>query len=180
MNKFLNNPKGTVAVIVFIILIAVLFWAERSKAEEATRFEFGPTTLSNEFSNGIAVMISETWDDRLLLGFGLVGEQTGKFKEGPVQISGNLMVQGMFLVQGPEKWEWSKPLELGLGVAWFQETNRALGRHMNFGIRLGYKKPDKWARWLPDMYSVLHYSNAGTGTPNSGQDFRLMFGYTFD
>jgi len=180
MKKLFNNNKSALYAIFALIALAVLFWANRSEADEVTRLEIGPTVLSGQYSDGVAVMVSEIFNDRYLIGFGLIGQQTGKFNEGDVQVGNNIMLQAQFLVQGPDKWAWARQIELGLGLAYFQETNRVFGRNLTFSLSLGYEKPDRWWRWLPDHYTYRHYSNAGSGSPNAGQDLLFMFGYDFD
>jgi hypothetical protein len=137
----------------------------------------GPTVLSGELSDGVALLISETWNDRYLLGFGLIGEQTGKFSEGDVFIGNNLFVRAQLLVSGPDKWAWARNIELGIGPAYLQNTNRALGSHFTINISIAFKTPRKG--WLPDRYTIDHFSNAGTAKPNAGQDIYVAIGYDF-
>ncbi len=179
-NKLFNNPKPAWYIIWALVIISVVFLATRAaKADEYTRASIGPTVLSGEFSDGVAIQLSQVFDEKYLLGFGLIGQQTGNFSEGPVQVGNNIMLQGQFLLQGPERWAWVEPFEIGLGLAYFQNKNRALGSNLTFSLSVGYERPQHWWRWLPDRITFRHYSNAGTATPNSGQDLPLMLGWDF-
>ena len=94
MNKlFNNNPTAKVLIGVFVVLL-ILFWVSRSNADEVTRFEIGPTAISGKFSDGVAVMVSEVFNDRYLIGFGLIGQQS---RDG-VQIGNNIMLRAQFRI----------------------------------------------------------------------------------
>jgi hypothetical protein len=45
-----------------------------------------------------------------------------------------------------------------------------LGKHLTVGIMLAVRRPDHWWPWLPQYVVASHESNAGSGTPNMGQD----------
>ena len=64
-----------------------------------------------------------------------------------------------------------KNWELGIGPAYFQNTNRALGKNLTWALSIGYKGK-KWA------FRLRHYSNAGSGSPNLGLD-GITVGYSF-
>ena len=63
---------------------------------------------------------------------------------------------------------------LGLGAAYFNRTNRALGSHFTAALSVEVQ-PQSNSPW---GLSYRHYSNAGSATPNMGQDM-LMVTYTF-
>lgn len=178
-NKLFNNPKPALYFIIALCIISVIFLAGRASAEDYTRAEVGPTFLSSEFSSGAAIQLSQVFDDKYLIGFGLVGQQTGKFNEGAIPIGNNIMAQAQLLLQGPEQWAWVEPIEIGLGLAYFQNKNRALGSNLTFSLSVGYERPQHWWSWVPDRITFRHYSNAGTAHPNSGQDLYLMLGWDF-
>ena len=175
-NKLFNNPKPAIYIIWAFVALLILFLIYNDAEASETRLEVGPTFLSTDPSHGVAVMISEVWADKFLVGFGLIGQQDGKFSEGTVFVENNIMVQGQFVVQGPARWSWSKDIEMGAGLAFFQNTNRALGLPLVFSLTLGYERPQRG--WRPDRFNYRHYSNAGSGSPNGGQDL-LMFGWDF-
>ena len=58
---------------------------------------------------------------------------------------------------------WNK-FELGLGAAYFQNTNRALGKHFVASAYGAYNFNEAWSLRL------RHFSNGGSGSPNLGQD----------
>jgi len=175
MNKLFNNNPTAKVLIGGLVVLLILFWANRSDAEGVTRFEIGPTAVSGKFSDGVAVMVSEVFNDRYLVGFGLIGQQTFRGE----QIGNNIMFRAQLLVQGPSKWAWSRNLELGAGLGYFEHQNKVLGSNLNFFLSLGYESPDHWSRWVPDRFTYDHASNSGSAHPNPGQDFIVMFGYDF-
>jgi hypothetical protein len=61
------------------------------------------------------------------------------------------------------------PLEIGLGVAFLQNTDVYNGSHGNFALQIAYR----FKRW-PVTLTVRHWSNAGTVQPNLGRDFALV------
>lgn len=63
------------------------------------------------------------------------------------------------------------PVDLGVGVALLQNTDRYNGSHANFSLKLAYT----YRRYFVEY---RHWSNAGTGKPNLGRDI-LFFGRKF-
>jgi hypothetical protein len=61
--------------------------------------------------------------------------------------------------------------EIGIGAAYFQNTNRALGKNLTWSLSLGFGG-EHWS------VRFRHFSNAGSGSPNLGQDL-LTIGYEF-
>ncbi len=161
-----NNPKsalyfiyGFIALFILVALVAV----KDAKAE--MRIEAGAAFLSAEYSDGAALFFSEVWDDKYLLGFGIVGNQKGEFSEGTIDVRSNMVVQAQRLVT-------YKRITLGIGPAYWQHTNRAIGSELLFALSLGVNVGKNW----DIMYR--HFSNGGTASPNSGQDL-LLIGYRF-
>jgi hypothetical protein len=169
-----NNKPDVVKILAILLtgFLIFLFWPDESKAEDVY-VEAGPTVLSGEYSEGMAVMVSGVWDDRWLLGFGVVGNQVCKCNEGEIAVGNNLMVQAQLLVRGPDVF-FLRHTQMGIGPAYFQEKNRALGRNLTVGLMVAVARPEHWWKWLPQDLVVRHYSNAGSGTPNMGQDVYPM------
>ena len=159
-NRFnpFNNDKPAVYIIWAFIALVVLFLAVAARAE--TEFELGATFMYSNYSDGSALMISETWDGKYLIGFGIVGDQKS---EGDV-VKSNMLVQAQRLVS-------YKDITLGLGVAGWQHESRLIGAKLGFSLSLGYALGNWNVRYR-------HYSNGGTAYPNSGQDI-LLVGYRF-
>jgi len=86
----------------------------------------------------------------------LVGSSTYGEAEQP----NNFALQGL-LVDGIGK------LDVGLGVAYLQNTDRYNGSSLNFALQLAYRLGDF-------KITVRHWSNAGTRAPNLGRDFVLL------
>jgi len=164
-NRFnpFNNPKPAIYFILGFIVLVALFLSFESKAE--THMEWGPTFASSEYSNGSALFFSEIWQDKYLVGFGLIGDQEGNFKEGTITVKSNMLVQAQRLVT-------YKKVTLGIGVARWQHTNRMLGDEFTFALSLSYALNSSW-----DI-RYRHFSNGGTASPNSGQDI-LLIGFRF-
>ena len=178
MNKLLNNKKPALYLILILLGLAALFLANRADAEEFTRVAIGPTAVSSQLSDGLALTVSQVWDDRYLLGFGLIGQQTFRRGTKEIQIGNNIMFRAQLLLQGPDKWAWARQIELGFGLAYLQEESVVLGSHLNFSLSVAYESPDDWQWWVPDRFTLDHLSNSGSAFPNPGLNM-LMFGYDF-
>ena len=154
--------EGKWLVIAFLIL---LFWFLATEAEAQTEIEVGATNLSGDWAGG-SLVLSETigkWS----FGGGYVSEQFVKTCERidcENDIDPNIFFQ-IHRVVKRNRWE------LGIGPSYFQNTNRALGKQLTWGLSVGY-------RWKRVAFRFRHYSNAGSGRPNLGQDM-LTVGYVF-
>ena len=167
-NKFnpFNNPKPAIYFILGFICLVVLFLFAAKDAKAETWIEGGATFLSSEYSEGAALFFSEVWgDDKYLIGFGIVGDQTGRFSKKPLAVKSNMVVHAQRLAT-------YRRVTLGLGIASWQHTNRALGDEFTFSLSMSYRLGENW-----DV-RYRHFSNGGTQQPNSGQDI-LFIGYRF-
>jgi len=172
-NRFnpFNNPKPAIYFILGFILLVVFFLAKESRAE--TNMEWGATFAGGKYTHGSAMFFSETWDDKYLIGFGLVGDQHRNFNvwsgntvsRQKITVGSNLMVQAQRLVT-------YKKVTLGMGVAKWQHTSRIFGDEFTFALSLSYNPNDSW------YFQYRHFSNGGTASPNAGQDL-LLIGYRF-
>lgn len=150
--------QGYWIVLAFVLLLAFMFWKEAKAAE----FEIGPAVLSGEYSEGGALMINEDFGN-WRIGGGYVSEQYCHCNW-PADLSSNIFFHGQRVVR-------YKALEAGIGAAYFQNTNRALGKNLTWSLSLGVGG-DHWS------VRVRHFSNAGSGKPNLGQDM-VTIGYRF-
>lgn len=141
------------------LIVMAFVWSKESSAVE---LEVGPTLLSGEYSEGGALLVTETVGKFSFAG-GYIYKQTCHCTD-PADLEENIFFQ----VQRVAVY---KKLEVGIGPAYFQNTNRALGKNLTFSLSLGYGG-EKWS------IRFRHYSNAGSGSPNLGQDM-ITVGYSF-
>ena len=150
--------QGYWIVLAFIVALALAFCHEAKSAE----FEGGPTILSGEYSEGGLLMITERigpWS----IGGGATSPQRCHCNW-PADLDTNIFFQGQRIVD-------YKKVELGIGAAYWQNTNRALGKNLTWSLSVGYGG-EHWS------VRIRHWSNAGSGKPNLGQDV-LTIGYQF-
>jgi hypothetical protein len=158
--------KPWMLVVLFIIMF-VLGLSNESKAESVATVEIGPTLLSGQFSKGVGLMVNQTWDNKWRLGMGVTTEQSVvPRKEALTEVRQNLWIHGQRVVSITEK------LDLGLGMAYFNAKTRWNGSNVVASLSIEYNFTDRWSA------SFRHYSNAGSASPNMGQDL-LVIGYTF-
>lgn len=172
-NRFnpFNNPKPAIYFIAGFIVLSALFLSCEAKAE--TRMDWGATFAGGKYTHGSALFFSEVWQDKYLVGFGLVGDQHRNFHvwhgnevfREKITVTSNMLVQAQRLVT-------YKKVTLGLGVAHWQHTSRILGDEFTFALSLSYNINRNW-----DI-RYRHFSNGGTASPNAGQDI-LLIGYRF-
>jgi hypothetical protein len=149
---------GLWIILAFLLVLAFFFYNEANAAE----FEVGPGLLSGEYSEGGALIFTERvgmWS----IGGGYISKQYCHCTL-PDSIKENIFFQGQRIVE-------YKRAEIGIGAAYFQNTNRALGKNLTWSLSFGYGG-EHWS------VRFRHFSNAGSGTPNLGQDI-LTLGYLF-
>lgn len=157
LTKYLpfNNPAPALVLIAAFI---VLFFSIRSCEASETMLEAGVGFLSAEYSQGQYILVSERFaEGKYEVGFGVWGDQECKCNEGRVDLDTN----GFFFAQ---RNVFYKRFEMGLGFGYWQNTNRALGKHVTYQLSLAYNLFDN-----VDL-RLRHASNAGSGSPNLGQD----------
>lgn len=159
-----NNPRAIqIAIALFLLAFVVLRCTESEAAE--TTIELGAAIASDDLS-GIALGFSERFYGKWEVGAMLYGEQDFRKPEGDLTIGNNAIFYAGRVVN------WQRRLELSLGLAYWQNTNRLGGCHTTFALGVGLRLSTH--AWL----SARHFSNAGTCTPNSGQD-SLTFAWRF-
>lgn len=155
-------------MIVAFILILILGFAKESKADERTgvQVEIGGGFLSGQYSKAGAISVQQRFDNKFSLGMGYISEQwVIPRKEPKTWMQENLWVQGQRHVDLGH-------FDLGIGIAYFNSTNRALGSHFVAALSVQYNVSDRW------NIKLRHFSNAGSARPNMGQDM-IMVGYRF-
>ncbi len=161
---FGNKPE----VVVILVIFAVgFFWIRGCNAAE-TMLEYGAGVLSGEYSEGQYISIEERFDEgRYSVGFTLMGEQVCQCGEGLVPVDVNIAIY----VSRNVFW---KRLELGIGIAWWESINRAIGSHLTLQPRIAIRITENF-----DLRLWTHNSNSGLSKPNLGQD-RIGFSYRFN
>ena len=155
-----GNSARSVLFIVLVLAILGLMRCQEAKADTpppTTVVEFGPSVLSADFTGGTVGLVSERFGGKWDIGLVLVGAQDCRCSEGRTAIPTNAAVRAMRVV----RW---KRLEGGLGVAYWSNTNRALGQRQTFNLMLGVYLTERLA------IKLHHFSNAGQVSPNMGQD----------
>lgn len=147
-------------LVLAFIVIACFVWY---KSADAIELEVGPTFLSGEFAEGGMLVLSAPLSKRWYLGGGYTSKQQCHCRY-PADLDENIFFQ----VQHRAQW---KLLEIGIGPAYWQNTNRALGKNLTWSLSMGLVG-EHWS------VRLRHFSNAGSGTPNLGQD-ALTIGYAF-
>lgn len=153
------NIDGKWLVLLFILLACFIWY----KTSEAVELEIGPTFLSGEYSEGGMLIFSAPVTERWHIGGGYTYKQYCHCNY-PADLEENIFFQ----VQHRSQW---KLLEIGIGPAYWQNTNRALGKNLTWSLSMGLV----WDHW---SVRVRHFSNAGSGKPNLGQD-AILIGYAF-
>jgi len=156
--KFESVVKPWMIVVLFILVLLFGFYKE-SKAESVVSVELGPTLLSGEFSEGAALIVNQTWDERWRLGMGYISEQkVTPRREAETSVRANLFVHGQRIVSITDR------IDLGLGVGYFNAKTRWNGSNFTASLSIEYSFSDRWG------VNFRHWSNAGSATPNMGQD----------
>ncbi len=161
--------KPIYLVLLFLLLIFYLFDRE---AKAQVQIELGPTNISGDWA-GAALMLSERFG-KYDVGIGYVSEQRATVTCGPslpaipkcaFDIRENIFISAQRIVK-------YKHCEMGIGPAWFQNTSRVFGKQLNFGLMIGCNISEQ------AFVRIRHWSNAGSASPNLGQDL-LTIGWRF-
>jgi len=167
--------KGFALVGLFIIAAIIGFCQE---AEAQTVVEAGPTFLSAELSDGAALFMTERFkDEKYALGMGYVSEQrvlpTWERNQGlpAIDVRENLIVFAQRRITFPRfdrAAGCSKCLAIGLGAGYANATTRWNGSHFVAALSIEITPQKNWG------LTFRHFSNAGSATPNMGQDMLLV------
>ncbi len=161
-------PFGNKAeVVIILVIFAIGFFTVRACEGAETMIEFGAGVLSGEYSDGQYLAIEERFSEgRYSVGFTLMGEQTCKCGEGDVFVRTNI---GIYVMRNV----FWKRLELGIGIAYWENTNRAIGTNLTIQPRIAIRL---WKNF--DLRLWTHNSNSGASEKNLGQD-RIGFSWRF-
>jgi len=154
----------------FTVIALFCFFAGESKAE--IQIELGPTNISGDWVGG-ALVLSERFG-KYDFGIGYVSEQDINVTCGPPLLKSdkcNFDIRENIFVHAQRifRFKWC---EFGIGPSYWQNTSRILGKNFNFSLMLGCAISEK------SFIRIRHVSNAGSGTPNLGQDL-LTVGWRF-
>ena len=154
----------------FIVISLCCFFVGESKA--GIQIEIGPANVSGDWV-GAALVLSERFG-KYDLGIGYVSEQDINVTCGPhlpatskcdFDVKENIFVHVQRIFR-------FKRCEFGIGPSYWQNTSRIFGKNFNFSLMLGCAISEK------SFIRIRHVSNAGSGTPNLGQDL-LTVGWRF-
>jgi len=146
-----------------------------------TRVGVGAGLLSDQFSGGFTLTITERINKKWEVGLFYVDEQdvcpafeVKRGKPCPVFVDRNWAFFGkrIWTFRGdvnPDYPNGAFRMHFGLGVAKWAETNRALGSEWTIPVSIGIDLPPFWGQENVSLY-IHHFSNAGSHTPNMGQD----------
>lgn len=163
--KFERIVRPWMMVLLFIIIL--IFGFMRESRADVVSVELGPTMLSGELSEGAVLMVNQTWDERWRLGMGYVAEQKVTPRREPeMEVRPNLFIHGQRIVGITENFD------LGLGVGYFNAKTRWNGSQFVASMSIEYSINDNWS------LQFRHFSNAGSASPNMGQDM-FTIGYSF-
>ena len=156
--------KPAYIIAAFLALLCLAFCHE-SRAEVS--IEAGAVFMSGDYAQGGTLILAER--------FGRYEVHIGYVSETFVQTCGrpdcafdnreNIFVGAQRIVG------WDR-FKLGIGTAYWQNTNRALGAEFTFSLLVEYRLSDSLT------LRVRHASNAGSATPNLGVDsLTLAYGF---
>ena len=154
--------KGSIYVGIFLVLLIVGFCRE---ARSEVSIEAGGTWLSGDFADGGMLLMHERFG-KYSFGIGYVSEQFVSTPCGSRRC--DFDIRENILIQAQRELSITDRCRLGIGPAFFQNTNRALGKRFTIGLMAGCETRGGWG------IALRHYSNAGSGTPNLGQDAILI------
>lgn len=167
-NRWRDFEKVVKPVFLIATLLGLLFFAWAKEAKGDMHLELGAPFLSGEFAEGATLMVEER-RGRWGCGMTYITEQRVRPRNDPPQdLKPNLGIHCLRYATLGDRDQW----EFGVGPAYWNSTNRALGSKFNAGLSVAYKFNEKWA------LRVRHYSNAGSASPNMGQDI-LTLAYSF-
>ena len=166
-----------VKLAIIALFMGLLLFAFCKEPRAEVTAEVGMGFLSSQLSRGGSFLLTERWGGQYgnaySLGIGFVSEQeVTDSSQDFYRLRENLYIQAQRRVAFPIK---GCPIDcwgLGIGVAYFNDTNRALGSHFTIAMSVEFRPNERMS------VNIRHYSNAGSSSPNMGQDM-LTLGYTF-
>jgi hypothetical protein len=156
-------------VVLFVLALFYLF-AREVKADVSV--ELGKTNISGSWA-GEALLIHERFG-KYDVGMGLIGRQEfdascgyniPRYPKCQFDVRPNMFIHAQRIVP-------YKKCFMGIGPAWFQNTSRISNRLFQWSLMIGCSVSDKIS------VRIRHFSNAGSGSPNLGQDM-ITIGWRF-
>lgn len=153
-------------IIVGVVLAFLsLGFCKEAEAGEVTAY-VGAALLSGEFSQGYSGMFTEKFDNKYQVGMGVISRQEVTDRGGNFyKLRPQLFV---FAERTVDLNSWT----ISVGPAYLNAKNRAIGSNFAATLSIQYHLSERLS------IEVRHFSNAGSATPNMGQDL-LYLGYTF-
>jgi hypothetical protein len=156
-----GNTKTQTGVAVVLLLLIAAFATQCAKAEESyVQMGLGSTVV-----RGTAPVID------LALVYPDAGPKDARIEVGATFIGGSThqyqFQRNNFAIRAAVIDALGR-LDVGIGVAYLQNTDTYNGSHLNFNLLLGYRGDNWGIRWS-------HFSNGGTVSPNKGRD--MVYAY---
>ena len=165
--RIMSNPKKSAGIVLAFVVLMISYMAFAPEAEGA-EWEVGPTYTST-FNGGFVITLTERFAGKYDIGMTLFSEQSWE----NVRVGNNGNFWAALVIPKPDKfWRWL-PSEMAIGpAAWIKNQSPINGCTLGYMLNLKYR--------FGDNFSIgwRHWSNAGTCTPNRGQDL-LAFGWRF-
>ena len=154
-----------------LAIVALLFLSANANSE--SQVELGIGFLSSQFSKSGVAFFQEMWGGsygtKYSVGMGYIYKQEVTDRQGYFsKLNENIWVQA----QRRFCWVEDDRVCVGAGPAYFQNTNRALGKNFNLALSVEIRPQNRVT------INIRHYSNVGSGMPNMGQDM-ITIGYLF-
>lgn len=166
--------KPWTIVLGFVALMMLGFCHE---ARSEVTAEIGAGFLSGQYSKGQTGIITERWGgpygSRYAVGMGVISRQEVTDRSRThYKMRSNLFVFAQRRVSFNLKGCTWDCISLGLGPAYFNATNRAIGSNFAAALSIEFRPTERLG------LNIRHFSNAGSKPPNMGQDM-LTLTYTF-
>lgn len=146
---------------VALIIIGVLVLSEACSSD--TIVEGGVGVLNMDNSGGQVLIVVERFAGKYDVGIGAITDQACDCRDFKPDLDRETPVESLSFVYVQRIWNWRK-VEFGLGPGVWNKTGRVSSTILMFPMLLRWKITDKL------FLSVRHFSNAGSGDPNLGQD----------
>ncbi len=150
-----NSESSCMSIKSVSALVALFLFVANANAE--INVEVGPAFLSGEFSDGGLLLISDRVTPKWELSLAYISDQLCNGCTHKLDLQRNLGIGGTRI---GKYWRF----EFGLGAAYFTNINRAFSKNFTVHAMLAFR--------ITDRLSIRgrHWSNAGTGETNLGQD----------
>jgi len=153
--------RWLVVLAVNALIIVPLLLVLHSEAESAeTIVEIGPSQVGNNFSNSGILTVSQRWNDRLQLTFGVIGPQEVEMCPRPDCVwteDEQLLFGGEVLLK--PLWFWTDRLKFGVGPYIKTRPDRFVSSFLMAGLMLEWRFTDHVA------LALRHWSNSSSGIP---------------